>query len=343
MCENALIAGELTKKQKKTYQAEGHMIVHRLDMDTSGLLVLALTKQAVQYFGDVFRDRRITKRYTALLRGRLASRPNSLRHTVADNGNDVTTWDGLIDLPIGPDIHHRPIQIPFPVRTHPHQSTPNIAIPPTNHSPQQHKLPQQQKNCDSDSMESGGKPAQTLWRVLSHHHKSHLCKCDCDACTSVTTAVVFSDSTTQTATTETPATNHLPSSTSPATSCHALCWVTLVELRPLTGRTHQLRVHCSHALGLGHPIVGDVWYGGVHQHIETGVSSNNNGTDNDNKHSEHKSSNDISMLPSQSQSQSQSVMWDQSRLMLHASCLGFVDLETQQHVEFRLPHSFGVF
>lgn len=34
---------------------------------------------------------------------------------------------------------------------------------------------------------------------------------------------------------------------------------TLVELEPLTGRTNQLRIHCAH---LGHPIVGDVLYGG---------------------------------------------------------------------------------
>lgn len=34
-----------------------------------------------------------------------------------------------------------------------------------------------------------------------------------------------------------------------------------VELRPLTGRTHQLRVHCAHAGGLGLPIVGDPLYG----------------------------------------------------------------------------------
>lgn len=33
----------------------------------------------------------------------------------------------------------------------------------------------------------------------------------------------------------------------------------LVELKPTTGRTHQLRVHLSH---LGHPIVGDYMYGG---------------------------------------------------------------------------------
>ena len=34
---------------------------------------------------------------------------------------------------------------------------------------------------------------------------------------------------------------------------------TLMELRPVTGRTHQLRVHCAH---LGFPILGDPQYGG---------------------------------------------------------------------------------
>lgn len=36
----------------------------------------------------------------------------------------------------------------------------------------------------------------------------------------------------------------------------------LVTFRPLTGRTHQLRVHSAHHLGLGHPIAGDLLYGG---------------------------------------------------------------------------------
>lgn len=36
----------------------------------------------------------------------------------------------------------------------------------------------------------------------------------------------------------------------------------LVTFSPLTGRTHQLRVHSAHHLGLGHPIVGDLLYGG---------------------------------------------------------------------------------
>ncbi len=36
---------------------------------------------------------------------------------------------------------------------------------------------------------------------------------------------------------------------------------TLVELKPVTGRTHQLRVHCAHISGLGLAIVGDDLYG----------------------------------------------------------------------------------
>lgn len=37
---------------------------------------------------------------------------------------------------------------------------------------------------------------------------------------------------------------------------------TLVRFKPLTGRTHQLRVHAAHPSGLGRPIVGDRLYGG---------------------------------------------------------------------------------
>lgn len=38
---------------------------------------------------------------------------------------------------------------------------------------------------------------------------------------------------------------------------------TLLECRPLTGRTHQIRVHCAH---MGFPILGDVLYGGAPVH-----------------------------------------------------------------------------
>ncbi|MBO1073838.1 RluA family pseudouridine synthase [Roseomonas marmotae] len=46
---------------------------------------------------------------------------------------------------------------------------------------------------------------------------------------------------------------------------------TWLELRPLTGRTHQLRVHCASALGC--PILGDGKYGGQAAHLE-GMSNN---------------------------------------------------------------------
>ena len=48
---------------------------------------------------------------------------------------------------------------------------------------------------------------------------------------------------------------------------------TLVEFTPLTGRTHQLRVHASHPQGLNCPIVGDMLYGTasdrLHLHAQT--------------------------------------------------------------------------
>ena len=40
-----------------------------------------------------------------------------------------------------------------------------------------------------------------------------------------------------------------------------------IELHPLSGRTHQLRVHCAHPLGLDNPIVGDRLYGHTAQRL----------------------------------------------------------------------------
>ena len=41
----------------------------------------------------------------------------------------------------------------------------------------------------------------------------------------------------------------------------------LVSLQPVTGRTHQLRVHCAHHLGLNVPIVGDALYGSAAERL----------------------------------------------------------------------------
>ena len=132
--------------------ATGPLIVHRLDMDTSGLMLIALTKEKYHELQDLFLHRRIHKVYHALL----------------EHEMPVGT-EGDIDLPLRPDFDDRPRQM-----------------------------------VD----ETHGKAAQTHYRVLENRDG------------------------------------------------HAL-----VELRPITGRTHQLRVHCAHPLGLGNPIVGDRLYG----------------------------------------------------------------------------------
>ena len=130
----------------------GPLIVHRLDMDTSGLMLVALTEEKYHELQDLFLRRRIHKVYHALLEREMP-----------------VGQEGDIDLPLRPDFDDRPRQM----------------------VDRQH-----------------GKPAQTHYKVLKNRDG------------------------------------------------HAL-----IELRPITGRTHQLRVHCAHPLGLGNPIVGDRLYG----------------------------------------------------------------------------------
>jgi 23S rRNA pseudouridine1911/1915/1917 synthase len=62
-------------------------IVHRLDRDTSGLLVVARTEEAYQRLQEQVRNRELERRYKALVRGR----PRS--------------WRGRIEAPIGRDRH----------------------------------------------------------------------------------------------------------------------------------------------------------------------------------------------------------------------------------------------
>ena len=125
--------------------------VHRLDMDTSGLMVLGLTREAHRHLSAQFAQRRVEKQYLALLSG------------------VISGASGEIQLRFRLDPENRPYQVYDPVQ---------------------------------------GKLGQTLWKhraILSGH--------------------------------------------------------SLVEFTPLTGRTHQLRLHAAHPLGLGLPIVGDRLYG----------------------------------------------------------------------------------
>lgn len=132
--------------------ATGPLIVHRLDMDTSGLMVAALTPEAHRCLQQQFLKREVSKTYVAMLQGVLP-----------------VGQEGDIDLPLCPDLNDRPRQ----------------------------------------------KVDYRLGRQALTHYQVVGCN-----------------------------------------SGHAR-----VLLHPLTGRTHQLRVHCAHPAGLGCPIVGDRLYG----------------------------------------------------------------------------------
>lgn len=124
-------------------------IVHRLDKDTSGVMVVAKDERTHQALVSLFMERKVEKTYLAILRGRLKSP------------------QGEITRPIGRHPVNRK----------------KMAV-----------------------LETGGREAITRWRVLEEFPSPY----------------------------------------------------TYVELRPKTGRTHQLRVHMAF---LGHPIAGDAIYG----------------------------------------------------------------------------------
>lgn len=73
--------------------SSGPLVVHRLDMDTSGLLVFGLDPDAQRELSAQFESRTVTKHYIALVQG------------------TVHADHGTIDLPLRADIDHRPIQI----------------------------------------------------------------------------------------------------------------------------------------------------------------------------------------------------------------------------------------
>ena len=133
-------------------------VVHRLDMDTSGVMLFAKTPEAEKVLHETFREGIAMKRYVARLSG------------------EYLGGDTRVLLPLALNQSDRPRQC---------------------------VLPESQ----------GGKPSETTVEVLRHEV--------------------------------------MPSGQRK----------TVVALYPDTGRTHQLRVHCAHAAGLGQAIDGDPFYG----------------------------------------------------------------------------------
>ena len=78
--------------RRQYLDARGPLLVHRLDMDTSGLLIIGKTRSAHRHLQQQFENRQVHKRYTALLSGKpLGS-------------------GGVINLPLSKDWENRPAQ-----------------------------------------------------------------------------------------------------------------------------------------------------------------------------------------------------------------------------------------
>lgn len=83
------------------------MVVHRLDMDTSGLLAVAKGLEAFKRLQALFETRQVHKRYTALLSARIPYPVQPLIHEF----NGVPHPVGRIALPLCPDVADRPRQM----------------------------------------------------------------------------------------------------------------------------------------------------------------------------------------------------------------------------------------
>ena len=174
--------GEADNSKLKIQNSKFLKAAHRLDMDTSGLLVLARTEQAYVELQRQFASRETVKRYEAVLSG--VPTQNSKLKTQNSSVQPSGCLEA-ISLPLIADINDRPRQ-----------------------------------RVDMEH----GKPALTLYNIVEVR------AVDANTAVAYTTKKVDKRR-------------------------------TLVHLYPKTGRTHQLRVHCAHPLGLACPILGDPLYG----------------------------------------------------------------------------------
>jgi tRNA pseudouridine32 synthase / 23S rRNA pseudouridine746 synthase len=96
-------------------RARGPLIVHRLDMETSGLMVLGLDEGSQRNLSRQFETRVVEKEYVALVgacAGPERQRPGSTSHAHTDPA--AIHSDGTISLPLRADIERRPLQIVDP-------------------------------------------------------------------------------------------------------------------------------------------------------------------------------------------------------------------------------------
>ena len=186
---------------------------HRLDMDTSGLLVLARTEEAYVELQRQFASRETVKRYEAVLSGvpkHIVGGYGIPAVAIANSCSHLYFYGQGLRQECRSLLRLEPFAIQFAKYSSGCISLPLIVD--INDRPRQ---------CVD--MEHG-KPALTLYNIVEVR------------AVDANTAVAYT--------------------TKKVDKCR-----TLVHLYPKTGRTHQLRVHCAHPLGLACPILGDPLYG----------------------------------------------------------------------------------
>ena len=196
--------------KKKYPEATGPMIVHRLDMATSGLLLVAKTKEVHQDLQAQFANRSIKKRYVAVLDGAIIKTEKETKpiaekaillakETVSTKKTakaERTGNTGRIELPLCLNPLDRPRQM-----------------------------------VSSEH----GKEAITEYQIISESERI-----------TSESENTFNES------------NRIDESERNINESRKY---TRIVFYPLTGRTHQLRVHAAHPEGLGCPILGDELYG----------------------------------------------------------------------------------
>lgn len=95
------VSSVLSWAQNRYPDSDSPLLVHRLDMHTSGLLLIGKTKEAHAALQQMFERHQIRKTYIAVLDG------------------VVPRDEGLIRLPLRPDVEHRPMQMVDPVHGKP--------------------------------------------------------------------------------------------------------------------------------------------------------------------------------------------------------------------------------
>ena len=189
-----------------------HMIIHRLDMDTSGIVAFAKTKKAMSNLQHAFRERKVQKIYEAIVCGHLHPSISS----------------GIIDLPLQRDHRFPPF---MRVATPESERAAKEVVKDLNHAGWK-KI-----------VKKKAKPSQTLFQVMERNYVSID---DSAGDKFVKDKKGTEDGNLQQTDQDK---KELKRERFP---------VTRLKLTPITGRTHQLRVHCA---GIGHPILADPTYG----------------------------------------------------------------------------------